>query len=90
MERIILGQYNTSTSSSSSDDTGVTILGERLANFIPHRWAVVDNNCYQDITIIRCDPVGSVVTASILAVCLLIGAIFRYRHSLADSCRSGQ
>ena len=50
MERIILGQYNSSTSSSSSVDTGVTILGERLANFIPHRWAVVDN-CYQDITI---------------------------------------
>ena len=52
MERIILGQYNTSSSSPSSDDTaGVTILGERLANFIPHRWAVVDNNCFQDITI---------------------------------------
>ena len=50
MERIILGQYNTSSSSPSSDDTGVTILGERLANFIPHRWAVVIN-CYQDITI---------------------------------------
>ena len=72
---------------SASSQPGITILGEPITNFIPVRY-LWTFNILEDLNLfLRSDPIGSVLTASVAVLSMVIWLGYHYRHSIGQKCR---